>query len=128
MDVLLRPDGARVGFPVVAAEEVAFHDREAHPHDGDEVAPPLPVGGGDGGGSREAEGEGVEEVGGGDGGEGVVEVCPRLVGVAEGTVGQDVGAVCEVEEPCVHGSDLGPQNGVSLGETGDPAGEVEACE
>lgn len=128
MNVLLRSNSARVGFPVVAAEEIAFHHRESHPYNGDEVAPPLPVGGRDGGGSREAEGEGVEEVRKGDGGESVVEVCPRLVGVAERTVGQDVGAVCEVEKPCVHGSDLGPQNAVSLGETGDSAGEIEACE
>lgn len=116
MDVLLRPDGAGVGLPLVAAEEVAFHDAEADAEDRDDVAPPLAVGAGDGGGGREAEGEGVEEVGEGDGWEGVVEVCGRFVRVAEGAVGQDVGAVGEVEEAGVHGGDLGPEEAVGVGE------------
>ena len=63
MDVLLRSDGARVGFPFVAAEEIAFQHRETHAYECDEAAPPLAVSARDGGGSREAEGEAVEEVG-----------------------------------------------------------------
>ena len=70
----------------------------------------------------------MEEVGEGDGGEGVVEVCGRLVGVAEGTVSQDVGTVGEVKEPGVQRGDLGPQYTVSLGEAGEATGKVEARE
>lgn len=128
MHVLLRPDGAGVGLPLVAAEEVAFHDREADAEDRDDVAPAFAVGARDGGGGREAEGEGVEEVGEGDGREGVVEVCGWFVGVAEGAVGQDVGAVGEVEEAGVHGGDLGPEEAVGVGEARGSAGEVEAGE
>lgn len=83
---------------------------------------------GDGGGGREAEGKAVEEVREGDGREGVVEVCGWFVRVAKGAVGQDVGAVGEVEEAGVHGSDLGPEEAVGLGETRGSAGEVEAGE
>lgn len=62
MDVLLRSDGTRVGFPFVAAEEITLHHRETHADECDEATPPLAVGARDGGGSRETEGEGVEEV------------------------------------------------------------------
>lgn len=128
MYVLLRPDGARVGLPLVAAEEIAFHYCEPDAEDRDEVAPSLAVGAGDGGGGREAEGQGVEEVGEGDGGKGVVEVGGWFVRVAEGAVGQDVGAVGEVEEPGIQGCDLGPQDAVGVGEAGGSASEVEAGE
>ena len=128
MDVLLLPDGARVGFPVVAAEEVALHHRQPDPDDRDEAPPPLPVGAADGRGGREPEGDGVEEVGEGDGGEGVEEVGEGLVGDAKGAMRHDVGTVGEVEEPCVQGRDLGPEDAVGLGEPRGSAGEIEARE
>ena len=128
MDVLLRSDGTRVGFPLVAAKEITLHHCEPDAYDRNDVAPSLPVGARDGRGSREAEGEGVEEVRKGDGGESVVEVCGWLVGVAEGAIGQDVGTVGEVEKPCIQGRDLGPQNAVGLGKPRRSAGEIEAGE
>lgn len=66
MDVLLRSDGTRIGFPFVAAKEITLQHRETHAYERDEATPPLAVSAGDGGGRRKAEGEGVEEVGEGD--------------------------------------------------------------
>lgn len=128
MDVLLRSNSTRVGFPLIAAEEITLHHRQSHAYNRHDVTPSLPVSARHGRGSRETEGEGVEEVRKGDRGESIVEVCGWLVGVAERTVRQDIGTVCEVEKPSVQGSDLWPQNAVSLGEPRDSAGEIEAGE
>lgn len=51
-----------------------------------------------------------------------------MFGVTERTIRQDIGTVCEVEKPCIHGSDLRPQNFVSLGKSRDPAVEIETGE
>ena len=66
MDILLRPDGARVGFPLIASEEIAFHHRESQSQNRNNVAPALPERTSDRRGRRETDGEGVEEVREGD--------------------------------------------------------------
>lgn len=83
---MVRAREARVGFPFVAEEEIAFYHCQAGAEYRGYSSPSTAIFPADSGGGCQAEGEEMEEVGEKNGGEGVVEVGKGVVGFAEGAV------------------------------------------
>lgn len=113
---LCEPRGAGVGLVVEGADKVDLESGEDGPGDGGNGAPLASVAACPGRAGDDAYDDEVGDVGPEYAGQGVVEVAPGLVRVAEGAVGEDIRAELEVEETALEVDELGSESLVRRGE------------
>lgn len=125
---LAEAQGRGIGPRIEGLREVNIGSGKGDGGDGGLLAPEGAVGAGEGPGGGRGEGEEVRDVGSEEGREGVVEVARRIVGAAEGTLGEDVGPVLEVEEAGLGVDETGTEGLVVGGEDVPGADRGETVE